>query len=56
MKPLVPPPFDPVKPKPPKFDARLQVIWFKVWLIDWPVWVITLPKFASNIVCCLLVS
>ena len=37
-----------LKPKPAKSDERLQSIWVKVWLIDSPVWVIVLLRFAAN--------
>jgi hypothetical protein len=33
-----------VKPKPPKLGAKLQVIWFSVWLSACSVCVIVLPK------------
>ncbi len=37
-----------LKPKPAKSGARLQSIWVKVWLIDCPVSVIVLLRFAAK--------
>ena len=37
-----------LKPKPAKSEAKLQSIWIKVSLIDWPVWLIVSLRLLAN--------